>query len=564
MRANRFRRRDESPGDLTEVIAEARSTRINAGFFGICGLGLVAGCAAIGIAATSPDSSGSIVYGITAGLMFVIAFLEIGLSFRAAVTARQRERAAARVVLLLLGLGLLAAALHQWFSPVPSRDLALWLVYGGVIACTSALIMPWSATDAATTTLPAFLVWILLLFVIPNSSIESFGRVALAVSGIVVGAIPVWLGYLTDRKSQDDDERAALSREVSHTRDELGRARIVHDAMFRPPLAEGPVEVSYRYDPLREIGGDFVHILRCPRSDRVTTTVIDVSGHGLAAALTVNRLFGELERVIAEAKGEVTPADLMTQLNRYIHLTMSAHSMFAASAASHREGRSTRLHDARPRRGSARVLRSRGTVAGDRAGRLRHRLHRRHLRGPLSDRRTIRASQARGIDRLRSAAARLPDLHREPRRPLPRGQPRRRSPRRPDHLPRRGAHGRFGGVSGFLRSSRRSFNTEAQRAQRATEKALLAESSSNPHQRALPGTRRIRTHRAARLLESNVRGQTLAVYPLSGPLYLCSIFVAFSVALCVLCDSVLNRNSAELCSLSACCSPRRLPLLPHS
>ncbi len=332
MRANRFRRRDESPGDLTEVIAEARSARINAGFFGICGLALVAGCAAIGLAATSADSSGSIVYGITAGLLFVIAFLETGLSFRASVTARHRERAAARVVLLLLGLGLLAAALHQWFAPLPSRDLALWLVYGGVVACAAALIMPWSATDAATATLPAFLVWILLLFVVPNSAVEAFGRVALAVAGIVVAAIPVWLGYLTDRKSQDDDERAALSREVSHTRDELGRARIVHDAMFRPPLAEGPVEVSYRYDPLREIGGDFVHILRCPRSDRVTTTVIDVSGHGLAAALTVNRLFGELERVVAEAKGEVTPAELMTQLNRYIHLTMSAHSMFATAA----------------------------------------------------------------------------------------------------------------------------------------------------------------------------------------------------------------------------------------
>jgi serine phosphatase RsbU (regulator of sigma subunit) len=102
--------------------------------------------------------------------------------------------------------------------------------------------------------------------------------------------------------------------------------------MFRPPIESGPVEVSYRYFPLREIGGDFVHMVRDQRSGKVTTTVIDVSGHGLAAALTVNRLFGELERVVAEAKGDVTPALVMTQLNRYIHLTMSAHSMFATAA----------------------------------------------------------------------------------------------------------------------------------------------------------------------------------------------------------------------------------------
>jgi serine phosphatase RsbU (regulator of sigma subunit) len=332
MRADRFRRRDATPGDLTESIAEARATRGTAGFFGICGLTLVAGCAAIGIASTVHDTAGAIVYGITAGVLIVLTFSEIMLALRATVTAAKRERSASRLVIVALAIGVVATALHQWLAPDPSRDIALWLVFGGVFACAAALIMPWSATDAATATLPAFLVWLLVLFVVPNNAIEPFGRVALAFAGVVVAAIPVWLGYLSERKFEDDNERAALSREVSHTRDELGRARIVHDAMFRPPLEGGPVEVTYRYDPLREIGGDFVHILRCPRTDRVTTTVIDVSGHGLAAALTVNRLFGELERVIAEAKGDVTPADLMTQLNRYIHLTMSAHSMFATAA----------------------------------------------------------------------------------------------------------------------------------------------------------------------------------------------------------------------------------------
>ncbi len=332
MRAERFRRREETPGDLTEAIAEARATRVSAGFFGICGLSLVAGCVAIGVASTQEDTPAKIVYGIAAAILIVAAFAETVISLRAKVTAKDRERAAARVVIVSMAVGLVACALHQWLAPPPSRDLAMWLIYGGVFACAAALVMPWSATDAATATLPVFLAWLVTIAVVPNSKLETFGILSLAFMGVVVAAIPVWLGYLSERKFKDDDERAALSREVSHTRDELGRARIVHDAMFKPPLEEGPVEVTYRYDPLREIGGDFVHILRCPRTDRVTTTVIDVSGHGLAAALTVNRLFGELERVIAEARGDVTPADLMTQLNRYIHLTMSAHSMFATAA----------------------------------------------------------------------------------------------------------------------------------------------------------------------------------------------------------------------------------------
>jgi hypothetical protein len=60
--------------------------------------------------------------------------------------------------------------------------------------------------------------------------------------------------------------------------------------------------------------------------------------------------------------------------------------------------------------------------------------------------------------------------------------------------------------------------TRKRRTQRATEKAIIAESSSNPHQRTLPEMRRVRTRRVTRLLESNGEGQTLAVHRLSGPL----------------------------------------------
>jgi serine phosphatase RsbU (regulator of sigma subunit) len=334
MRADRFRRRDANHGDLTEAIAEARAARISGGFFGVCGLSMVSGLVAIGVAKASGDTPGAIAYGVASGLLLALALTEAALSIRPTVTAHQRNRAATRLVFLTLFVSLAAAIVHQSLTAGTSttNDVGLWLIFAGVVACAAALLMPWTMAQAAAATAPAFLVWLGALFLVPSSTATGMGLISIAIVGIVAGAIPLWIGYLTERRSEDDDERAALSREVSHTRDELSRARIVHDAMFKPPLEEGPVEVTYRYDPLREIGGDFVHIVRHGQSDRVTTTVIDVAGHGLAAALTVNRLFGELERVIAEAKGDVSPSVLMTQLNRYIHLTMSAHSMFATAA----------------------------------------------------------------------------------------------------------------------------------------------------------------------------------------------------------------------------------------
>jgi len=59
--------------------------------------------------------------------------------------------------------------------------------------------------------------------------------------------------------------------------------------------------------------------------------LLDVAGHGLAAALTVNRLFGELERIRAE-NPSAGPDDVMVLLNRYINLTMAPHSLFATGA----------------------------------------------------------------------------------------------------------------------------------------------------------------------------------------------------------------------------------------
>ncbi|MEM7229557.1 MAG: PP2C family protein-serine/threonine phosphatase [Planctomycetota bacterium] len=109
---------------------------------------------------------------------------------------------------------------------------------------------------------------------------------------------------------------------------EFTRARIVHDAMFPKPFDVGHIAFEYQYEPIAEIGGDYVHIHVCKESGKIYLTLLDVAGHGLAAALTVNRLFGELERIRAE-NPHAQPHDVMLLLNRYINLTMSRHSLFA-------------------------------------------------------------------------------------------------------------------------------------------------------------------------------------------------------------------------------------------
>lgn len=331
MRSDRFRRRTAEKADLTATIAEARSRRVLAGFLGLCGLSLTVALALTGIAIAIGTPFGGLLFGLASAAVAAVAIWGVAVGLKRGGDASTNRSAAIQSVVVLL-VGLAAAGVWQGLSGTASPAAAQWLPCAAAFALVAATLVPWTSAQAAAATAPAFLAWLPLLFLVPNSSLDLFAKVAVAIAGAIVACVPIGIGLWNERRFEEDEERAALSREVSHTREELGRARIVHDAMFKPPLEEGPVEVTYRYDPLREIGGDFVHILRDQRTGRVTTTIIDVSGHGLAAALTVNRLFGELERVIAEAKGDVTPAGIMTQLNRYIHLTMSAHSMFATAA----------------------------------------------------------------------------------------------------------------------------------------------------------------------------------------------------------------------------------------
>lgn len=122
-----------------------------------------------------------------------------------------------------------------------------------------------------------------------------------------------------------------LQRRYGEVRRELTDARRIHEAMFPAPQTSGDVRFTYRYQPMRQIGGDYLHINSCPNhdgsQDTLSVVVLDVTGHGIPAALTVNRLYGELARLYAEDPF-IEPGEVLALLNRYVRLTMASHSVF--------------------------------------------------------------------------------------------------------------------------------------------------------------------------------------------------------------------------------------------
>lgn len=120
-----------------------------------------------------------------------------------------------------------------------------------------------------------------------------------------------------------------LTGEVQELSAELVQARRLHEALFPPQISDGPIRLAYRYEPMRDIGGDFLFVHTAP-SGTLSVVLIDVSGHGIPAALAVNRIHGELQRLVA-VQPEVGPDALLKDINTYALAALGAQGVFATA-----------------------------------------------------------------------------------------------------------------------------------------------------------------------------------------------------------------------------------------
>jgi hypothetical protein len=160
--------------------------------------------------------------------------------------------------------------------------------------------------------------------------IKTLGILSLPLVG-APGALICWYRH---GKFRERFTNRMLKSRFGALRQELSNARMIHEALFPAPAAHGPLRFDYVYEPMREIGGDFLYVSFGPAIDGapapLNLVVLDVTGHGIAAALTVNRLHGELERIYAE-RPDTPPGEALGLLNRYVHLTLATHSIYATA-----------------------------------------------------------------------------------------------------------------------------------------------------------------------------------------------------------------------------------------
>ena len=194
-----------------------------------------------------------------------------------------------------------------------------------LLAC---LFLPWTPLQALRPVLPLWLVWLCgrAIFEPDRLGLGDFVGAAFVLSLVVPGLLVCW--FRITSLGQAFESRALRRHYADFSRD-LFDARKVHEALFPKPRLDGPIRFDYRDAPRLGIGGDYLSA-HFDEQDRLNLTLLDVAGDGIAAALTVNRIQGEIERLYGE-RSSLAPDEILWALNRYVQLTLAPWGIYASA-----------------------------------------------------------------------------------------------------------------------------------------------------------------------------------------------------------------------------------------
>jgi len=196
----------------------------------------------------------------------------------------------------------------------------------------ASLVFPWSAKQAAIPAVIVFALNALSIFLLEGGA--TAGNIFTAAASPLLAVPGCLVAWSRHSRRLGQYRLSFVQQRYGTLRQELAYARAIHETMFPAPRTGKTINFTYKYEPMRQIGGDYLYASHCPTDDgsdeALSIVLLDVTGHGIPAALTVNRLHGEIELLFADDPF-IEPGEVLARLNRYVHLTLSRHSIFVTA-----------------------------------------------------------------------------------------------------------------------------------------------------------------------------------------------------------------------------------------
>jgi serine phosphatase RsbU (regulator of sigma subunit) len=150
--------------------------------------------------------------------------------------------------------------------------------------------------------------------------------------GMTFIAMAAVLCFIIRRKETARDiENFALLKAVEsknkRMEDELAFARRIHQTLIPKSISTDLADIAVMCLPMRQIGGDYTRF-HFVEGERLVFIISDITGHGVPAALLVNRLHTEFERLAKDGKH---PGELLKELDSFIRHDFEDTSMYLSA-----------------------------------------------------------------------------------------------------------------------------------------------------------------------------------------------------------------------------------------
>lgn len=149
------------------------------------------------------------------------------------------------------------------------------------------------------------------------------------VDGIIFLVIAILICVMVRmRDNARERESFALMKELeeknAQMRQELAIAREVHRTLIPKSTSTDNATIAVSYIPLSTVGGDYA-TFHVTKEGGLFFLIGDVTGHGVPAALLVNRIYGEVENLVNK---NPAPGALMMELNAFVQEHFQATNMY--------------------------------------------------------------------------------------------------------------------------------------------------------------------------------------------------------------------------------------------
>ncbi len=197
------------------------------------------------------------------------------------------------------------------------------------------LTIPWSIRELVflsfVQVLAFSILYVYLVFGL-HQNIQSLPRFHCYFDGTLFILISAIIGIVLRKKGIERQIRNfLLLKEVEEKNAQIQRdlefANKVHQTLMPESVRTVQADITVTYLPVSYVGGDYAKF-HFWKDDSLIFFICDVTGHGVAAALMVNRIHTEFERL---AKEELGPANLLQKLDQFIHLDFAGSGMFLSA-----------------------------------------------------------------------------------------------------------------------------------------------------------------------------------------------------------------------------------------